>query len=68
MAGLAAKLCQAVSCEKVFKKTQEAKTSSTALQVIDRPGFNSGTYDLVTVGMQQSMLHSLAGNLVTKDT
>ena len=47
--------------------TQEAKTSSTALQVIGRPGFTSGTFDLVTIGMKQSVRHLLDGNLVTKD-
>ena len=47
--------------------TQEAKTSSTALQVIGRPGFTTGTYDLITIGMKQSVLHLLDGNLVTED-
>ena len=47
--------------------TQEAKTSSTAIAVIGRPGFTTGTYDLVTIGMKQSVLQLFDGNLVTED-
>ena len=47
--------------------TQEAKTSSTALSVIGRPGFTTGTYDLITIDMKQSVLHLLDSNLVTED-
>jgi hypothetical protein len=47
--------------------TQEAKTSSTALFVIGRSGFTSATYDLVTIGMKQSVLHLFNGNSVTEN-
>ena len=47
--------------------TQEAKTSSTALAVIGRPGLTSATYDLVTIGMKRSILHLFDGNLVTEN-
>ena len=47
--------------------TQEAKTSSTALAVIGKPGFTSGTFDVVTIGLKQSVLHLLNENLVTED-
>jgi hypothetical protein len=47
--------------------TMEAKTSASSLTTIGEPGFTSGTYDLVTIGMKQSVLHMLDGNLVTED-
>ena len=47
--------------------TQEAKTSASSLTTNGQPGFTSGTYDLVTIGMKQSVLHLLDGNLVTED-
>ena len=47
--------------------TQEAKTSASSLTTVGKPGFTTGTFDLVTIGMQQSVLHLLDGNLVTED-
>jgi hypothetical protein len=47
--------------------TQEAKTSASSLTTIGQAGFTSGTFDLVTIGMKQSVLHLLDGNLVTED-
>jgi hypothetical protein len=47
--------------------TMEAKTSASSLTIIGIPGFTTGSYDLVTIGMKQSLLHLLDGNLVTED-
>ena len=47
--------------------TQEAETSLTALAEIGRPGFTSGTFDVVTVGKKQSVLNLLDGNLVSEN-
>jgi hypothetical protein len=47
--------------------TMEAKTSASSLTTIGQPGFTTGTYDLVTIGMRPSVLHLLAGDLVTEN-
>lgn len=47
--------------------TQEAKTSSNALTTIGQAGFTTGTFELVILGLKQSVLHVLDGNLVTEN-
>ena len=47
--------------------TMEAKPSSISLTVIGAASFTTATYDRVTFGLKQSVLHLLDGNLVTED-
>jgi hypothetical protein len=47
--------------------TQEAKTSACSLTTIGQAGFTPATFDLITIGLKQSVLHLLDGNLVTED-